>query len=516
MKKPSPAQQHAVKEPSLGSLYHEALRDTSFADRDGRIQQTEGHYASLCALARRDINTFCELVIRDERTGRTVEQAPIHERWHQLCDSHDRLVIWSHIESGKTTQLVIARSLWLLGRNPSACIAIISNTHEQAAKTVRTIARYIEQRDQNGLAHVFPKLRKSEPWMPSAMLYVDRPVYSKDPSLQAFGVHGNVTGARLDYVFLDDVLDFENIKTKRLRQDLWDWYHNAVSGRLLETAKVLSVGVAQHPDDIQHRFVRDAGFANERFPVIDERGRYTWPERWSPERVEAKRVELKGAPLEFARQMLCQARDEEAALCKKEWVQQCLALGAGKRFTFALPGELPAGCVTFTGVDLAVQQHSAADLTCFFTILVRPDGTREVLNIESGRFAGPDILARIFDHHARYKSIIWVENNAAQDYIRQFARGVNIDLPIRGITTGRNKAHPEFGIQGIFSELSSSRWIIPDSAHREVQAWCNDLLSYDPSEHTGDRLMASWFAREGARQMMAHSRKVNMRVRSFG
>jgi hypothetical protein len=27
-----------------------------------------------------------------------------------------------------------------------------------------------------------------------------------------------------------------------------------------------------------------------------------------------------------------------------------------------------------------------------------------------------------------------------------------------------------------------------------------EVLYYDPKEHTGDRLMASWFAREGARR----------------
>lgn len=491
--------------------YTSALSEMRELGQKARQKQAEDHYAALCQLARRDVNTFCELVLKDERTGKGIEQAPIHERWHQLCDTHDRLVIWSHIESGKTSQLAVGRTLWLMGRDPSIRIAIISNTHEQASKIVRTIARYIEQSQE--LRDVFPDLKKGEPWMPSSTLFCERPVYSKDPTLQAFGVHGNVTGSRLDYVILDDVLDFENIKTSRLRQELWDWYHNVVAGRMLEGGKVLSVGVAQHPDDVQHRFVRDGHWRAERFPVLDERGRYTWPERWSPERVEAKRKEL--GPLEFARQMLCQARDEETALCKKEWVEAGLVAGAGRKLLHHL-AELPPGSATFTGVDLAVQQHASADFTCLFTILAKADGTREVLNIETGRFAGPDIVAKILDHHSRYHSIVWVENNAAQDFIRQFASAASVELPIRGITTGRNKAHPEFGIQGIFSELSSGRWIIPARGNKEVDAWCNEMLTYDPGEHTGDRLMASWFAREGARQLMRQKQKVGLRVRSFG
>ena len=33
----------------------------------------------------------------------------------------------------------------------------------------------------------------------------------------------------------------------------------------------------------------------------------------------------------------------------------------------------------------------------------------------------------------------------------------------------------------------------------EVLAWIQEMLYYDPEAHTGDRLMASWFAREAAR-----------------
>jgi hypothetical protein len=33
-----------------------------------------------------------------------------------------------------------------------------------------------------------------------------------------------------------------------------------------------------------------------------------------------------------------------------------------------------------------------------------------------------------------------------------------------------------------------------------MQAWISEMIYYDPAAHTGDRLMASWFATECARQ----------------
>jgi hypothetical protein len=38
--------------------------------------------------------------------------------------------------------------------------------------------------------------------------------------------------------------------------------------------------------------------------------------------------------------------------------------------------------------------------------------------------------------------------------------------------------------------------------HKEILDWISELLFFDPREHTGDRVMASWFAREGARRFV--------------
>jgi hypothetical protein len=134
--------------------------------------------------------------------------------------------------------------------------------------------------------------------------------------------------------------------------------------------------------------------------------------------------------------------------------------------------------------------------------MIHNDGSRELLNIEAGRWSAQEIVQRIQDTHHRYNSIVVCENNAAQDFLVQFARGASA-LPIRPFTTGRNKAHPEFGVETLAVELSNGKWIIPNDGphamHPEIAQWIQEMLFYDPASHTGDTLMASWFAREGAR-----------------
>jgi hypothetical protein len=447
--------------------------------------------------ARVDIDAFVTAVMRDEKTGLPLDQAPVHVAWHELADQHDRLIIWSAIEHGKTTQLSIARALFELGRDPSLRIAIISNTARQAEKVLKSIKRYIESSAE--LHAVFPELRPTADQWASHAITVQRPIISKDPSIQALGIHGNILGSRLDRLIIDDLLDTDNTKTARGREDCFTWAQANCLSRLTAKGRVMVVGTAFHPDDALHRLARLPGFKAFRYPVLNDNGTPRWPENWSPERIQKVKETL--GPLEFARQLLCVARSDDEARFKKEWLDWCLAKGNGKNLVYGLD-KLPPGFKTYTGVDLAVQQKDASDSTCLFTIAAHPNGDREVLNIETGKWSGPDIVSKIIDTHRRYMSIVVVENNAAQDFIIQFARG-QFAVPIRPFTTGRNKAHPEFGIESLAAEMAGKKWIIPsnngNAAHPELFQWLQEMLFYTPSAHTGDRLMASWFSREGVR-----------------
>jgi hypothetical protein len=461
----------------------------------------------LVKAARVDVNCFAEYVIQDEQTGKPIVQAWPHRRWHRLADEHERLMLWAHVEGGKTQQLAVIRTLFALGQNPNLRIGIVSNTAGQAQKILRSISRYVEQSAR--LRKVFPNLAPSLPWTGSA-LTVKRTTLSKDPSVQALGVHGAILGSRLDLLILDDILDFENARTPEQRKMLIDWYNATLLGRLTRKARVICVGTAWHPEDFMHVVgaqwaAADPG-AQVRFPVIDDDsssphyGRSNWPQHWPMERIEARRAE--SSPLEFARQMLCVARDDDAARFKREFIEKALARGNGRKMLPLGIPQLYPGFRTYTGVDLGVSQKDSADLTSLFTILVHPDGTREVIDVDAGRWPGHEIISRIKSAHHRYHSIVWVEDNGAQQFLVQFARDALGSVPIRSFTTGRNKMSPDFGVESLATEMYQGKWMIPNDSGRtskEVSAWIDEMLHYDPRGHTGDRLMSSWIAREGAR-----------------
>jgi hypothetical protein len=151
---------------------------------------------------------------------------------------------------------------------------------------------------------------------------------------------------------------------------------------------------------------------------------------------------------------------------------------------------------TFTGVDLGVGQTSAHDESVLFTIALLPDGSRLVLSVEAGHWQAPELVARVRSTQERYRSRVRVETNAAQAYIAQFlaSQGVMVDSH----TTGRNRHDPIFGIESLAVELEQGRWIVPDDI--DTRAWARELIGFSPASHPGDRVVASWLAREAARE----------------
>jgi hypothetical protein len=126
-------------------------------------------------------------------------------------------------------------------------------------------------------------------------------------------------------------------------------------------------------------------------------------------------------------------------------------------------------------VDLAVSLKDSADLTVLFTIAVHPDQTREVLNIESGRFTGPEIVQRIANVHRRYTGEVIVEGVAAQRYICQFAKALG-NIPVRAYMTGKGERSLDWQTERLATEMANGQWIIPSDDgrpnHPEVAASC--------------------------------------------
>lgn len=467
------------------------------------IERLQKVKQALITLARRDPLAFSSYVLKDEATGRAVKPSPAHIAWHEIAGRYDRLVLWAHVEAGKTQQMALSRTMWELGRNPNLRVCVVSNTAGQASKIVRAISHYITASRE--LKEVFPHLRRSSdkkaPWTGNSIT-VERETKAKDASVVGIGVHGAVLGARLDLLIFDDVLDYENTRTAYMREELRRWVYATLFGRLVEGARVIVIGTPFHPDDLLHHLEKQPAWTGFRFPVMTGDGKPTWPERWSKERIESKRAEI--GPLEFARQMMCQARADDDARFRRSWMDACLARGEGRYMVDAY--DPPPGTRTFTGVDLAIGRGQKSDLTALVTVAMHQNGDIEILNVQSGKWTAQDIMGRCVSAHYKFRSDVIVESNQAQDFLIQIIAKENPEIPIRPfVTTGKKKRDPFFGLEAMGADLAAAKFIIPSGKqrreiHGEIAAWIEEMLYYDPLSHAGDRLMASWIAWEACKR----------------
>lgn len=475
--------------------------------------------------ARVDPAAFNEYVLLDDQQE-PLEQQWFHNEWQGDMTEHDRLVIFSSVEHGKSVQASVARPMWELGRNPTSRGAIISDTATQATKMLTAIKANVEANPR--LHDVFPHLCRENfrTWRDDAILYEsEQPTTEKDFTVQAVGLGGAIMGARLNWIIIDDVLNLENTWTEDQCQKVIEWYQTTVLTRALKGCKIWVVGTAWSPFDLMHWLEKQGEFKVVRYPAViapDEweqkmgfeyggelfHGKAPiWPDRWPAERLYERERQL--TPFRFRQLFLCSAVDESTTPFTDGAIAKCKIMGLGVPYS---PDDWNGP--VFTGVDLAAGKTRRAAETVFFTIGLTPDGYRYVLDVRSGRWHASQIEKIMVDIHDQFGSIFMVENNAVQQLVVEFLQH-DTGIPIHPFHTGRQKAHPEFGVESMAVEMAQGQWIIPNVngiVHPNVQRWINECAAYTPSAHTGDHLMASWFAREALRRFERRGRTVSIRL----
>lgn len=494
------------------------------------------------AEARSDVSKFYNFVIRHEHTKQPLTVAAHQRVMFEFVIHHPMCVVRQPIGTGKTFGMA-AVGMWLMGQDVTQRGAVVSKAQGQAVKVLRMVSDYIQDPNLSApLNLVFPWLKKStrpgEQWTQSAIT-VDRSAGIRDPSLVAVGLDGAIQGARLSWVLGDDILDADNTLTQAGRDQTHSRFDNRILSRLdphgsravvtntpwnledltfrLEemgwpTLSMDIYGNIWFSDNVDRAWILSTGLLRpsqfkegcwrlvEHDPDPDEKTPL-WPARYSAAKI--KEIRDSRLPHEFARLFLCQPFDEEAMRCQKEWIMAAKRAGRG---SLGRMNVIRNGAPVYTGVDIGIGTSQKHDLTCLFTFQLGDDGTRTIVDVDSGRWSGPTISEKIIEKHDKFGSVIAVESNTAQDFVRQFALKQRPQLRVRAHTTSKaTKYNVDFGVESIFTELRNGQWVIPCddklASTPEIERWAEECLYYQPPPaHTGDRLMASWIARECSRR----------------
>ena len=511
--------------------------------------------------ARGDPKKFFEFVLRDEVFNEPIKVAPHQELVLEFANAHPNWVAMLPFGHAKTFSLA-GLMLQDIGEDPLMRGALVSAAQAQAEKPLALVRQYIES--SNELKLVYPRLERSrrggEPWT-TTNITVARPPGIRNPSLVARGQDSKqILGSRWKRVIVDNLMNGENTRTPEQREKVWKFLQVDVRTRVNPVGgKMGYICTAWHPDNATHRLIRarDArgiGVAGARhaggrrdlhpqhqlgFPLIvpaDNRpagnplaeyrlachppGETLWPARWSREALQERREELH--PAIYNQLFLNICRDNTTSLCRQEYVNRALKLGRDMgihRLVPALPEGFPH--LVFAGVDLAFSKSNAADELAIFVFAVYPDPAQDgklqirvPLWIEAGRWGTDELYQRLVRINNAFRPAgIAVESNAAQEGVRQLMATANKSLVLKPHRTNATKNSIVLGLPSIFAEMANGAWAIPNAPGGHVdpmlRKFIDQCLYYSPAEHSGDILMAAFFARDLAKKYGALTRKAS-------
>lgn len=163
-------------------------------------------------------------------------------------------------DHGKSEIFCISYPLRRIAEDPNIRILLVQKTATEAEKTLGVIKRELEsntrlkrfyaghwqeavgQRDiSNALGQVEESGEREGAWQQSR-IYVKRTRRGKDPTVEAVGVGGAITGGHYDVIILDDVEDDENTKTDERLRSMVAWFTGTIMQLREPHTKMVIVG----------------------------------------------------------------------------------------------------------------------------------------------------------------------------------------------------------------------------------------------------------------------------------
>jgi len=448
-------------------------------------------------------------------------------------------------EFSKSTIVTIGSSVHRIVKNRNVCGGIISNTYDQAASFLKGVKSHLESNKK--LIDEYGDFESQVGWRDDMFTVIRSNQAEINPTMFAAGAGKAILGKHTDFLVLDDVEDKKTVLTIESRRKTQLWYTQTVLPILRAGGQMIIIGTRKHFDDIyinilsgklpgpsaENLKVIDASLDSDLEPTeaelieaekdkrtvlpssaeirhgwvsfpsfakaIRDDGTSLWQEKWPLKALEERKRQM--GPIAWAQEMENNPVPEENSYFTYAAFEECFDFD--EKFQFTYSGNNPI----FIGVDSQVNPDpkKSSDFGSIFVIEFIPETEdRRILWIERGRW-GFRVVDKIKQLEPRYRpQKVKVENNQAQDYIIQELDKTS-SIPVEGFTTGGQKPDIFIGIPYLAATVTSGKWIIPRGDYEcvaQTDQWIAEALEYGQG-HSGDTLMASWFANDCAREVSA-------------
>jgi hypothetical protein len=467
--------------------------------------------------------------------------------------SPKRLLINVPPEHAKSTVITVNYCVYRIAMDPNVKITIVSKTQERAKEYLYSIKQRLSHERWSKLQAVYGSTggwkEDADTWK-ADRIYLSRDSTEKDPTVQALGIGGQITGARSNLIILDDVVTTSNAHE-------WEkqllWLQRDVVTRLGDNGKLLIVGTRIAANDLyreirspEHWVGGKTPFTYFSMPAVlefyedpkewvtlwpkshipwegsdedvlpDEDGLYP---KWDGPALFRRRSEV--SPSAWA--LVYQQQDvQEDSIFPPAAVQGSInrmrKRGPLKPGSAGHPREMGAW-YTIMGLDPAMSGNTAAVIVT----VDRNTRNRYILDVENMKDPTPQKVQELIEN--------WVEKYQPQELrieINAHQKAYSLDLDLQqylashGVKfssqfTGKNKWDTSFGVaamSGLFGSVRNGTHQddnlieLPSQDGSEgIKALIQQLITWRPDTRgPTDCVMALWFCEIRAKEIISNAR----------
>lgn len=407
---------------------------------------------------------------------------PFHKQWFEqgLLD-HDELCLGPR-NFAKTTVRGVALTIYKMIKNPNTQQGMISDTEGQAIHFVSEIKLQIEK--NRLLTSLYPFLKPGRIWRDRELIISGATEIRKGATITAFG-YGGATGYEFDEILMDDIVDFENVRTKFQRNKLESWMGMSVTPMLKSGGIIRINGTRYHDDDMYGRLIQKEIYNNQHLGThraLQPDNTSLWPEMFSTEHLLKIREKI-GSIAFNAQYQNDTALMKEGKIFKRKWFKyfkkelannsEVFVTDDGKRVN-----RRDLRC--FQTGDLALSKKDTADYFVILSFGLDDEGNIFVYNLLRGRFSWNEQKTMVPENYRTNVPLNWLGLEDVQ-YQGVLADEVNTiaDISVRKLKAMGDKVSRAMGMSAKFETGKVYIW----RGLPQLDTFEDELTSFPEGEH---------------------------------
>lgn len=331
--------------------------------------------------------------------------APFHNDFFKLIEDENipLAVVLAFRGSAKSTFFSMLYPIWAItGHLRKKFILIITQTQQQAKKIMDNIKNPLEN---NSLlkSDIGPFEEEGLEW--SAMSIT---LKKYDARIMVASSEQSVRGLlykrhRPDVVILDDIEDLASVKTKEVRDKLYNWFIGDIVGLKDLHTRFFLLGARLNNDDLPSRLI-DEIKQNKRdgkymiIPIHKNRI-ISWPGKYPNMEAVNEEERRVGNRVAWEREFMMNLVSSDEQLFKPEWIT----------YYDKLPSFDDLRQIII-GIDLAIKEEESADFTSMVIIYIFGEGR------DAQYYVGLPIINRRLTLHAMSETAHQLYNSLPKDY----------------------------------------------------------------------------------------------------